>query len=209
MADSDAMPDTEMQLEVLLRGVLGEDASGLEPAPEHTAVSPELVELRDLASRLHEAGRQLPTPGPALLAQAVRRSIRRHRNAEPSRPLTVHGPYRAWVGIAAAMLLAVSGVGAIASWAGASPASPWYGVRLAVENLQVAVTPDPHARAWLLVRDAHARIAEIQAMAATGDTAGLRRAADALDADAGWLHALLTILPAQEQRQLVRGLGHV
>lgn len=107
------------------------------------------------------------------------------------------------------MLLGVFGAALGASSASASPASPWYTVRIAIENLQVAITPDVRARAQLLVQHAHARIAEIRVMAATGDEGGLRRAADALDADAGWLHAILRTLPPQEQRQWVRVLGRV
>ncbi len=208
MNDSDMMPNTEMQLELLLRELLDEQPGGSGESPAVRDLSPELIALRDLASRLREAGRQVPPSAASFGAQGFGHTGR--AGLAVGRASTNTGRrYGAWVGIAAAMLLGVFGAALGAGSASASPASPWYSVRIALENLQVAITPDVRARAELLVQHAHARIAEIRVMAATGDEGGLRRAADALDADAEWLHAILRTLPPREQRQWVRVLGRV
>ncbi|SRR5579871_801250 len=206
MPDPSAVPNAEIQLEVLLRQFLGEDTGDLGPDTSGEA-PPAVSELADLAQRLNAAARDaalasLPGP-PRASANVV--PARRPRRLRPRGRLQAY-PWE-WATAAAAIAIGIFGFGLGMSWAGASPSSPWYRARLAVENLQVALAPSPLARAELLVRNAQAHIIEIRAMASAGNTAGLRQAADALDADAGWLHAVLPALPAPEQRVLVQVLN--
>ncbi|HLJ60236.1 MAG TPA: DUF5667 domain-containing protein [bacterium] len=229
------MRNTEMQLELLLRRLPGETSGAPGASSADDDVSTELRELHDLALRLRAARQHLPVSMSLRLVRAVVSAATRHSgdgdvgySGDGSVAYSGDGGVAysgdggvarvrsnshrwqpGWAAIAAAVLLGAFGLGVGATSAGASPSSPWYGARLAIENAQVALTPSARARAELLVKNAQARLGEIQAMAATGDTDGLRRAADALDADAGWLHAVLKILPAQERRQLIRGLGKV
>lgn len=208
MKDSDAMPNIEMQLELLLRRLLGEE-HGEQGVSSPDDVSPELRDLRALALRLRAARQHLPVSQRPLRAMESAAAWRGGDSGVARVRSRSHRWHTGWAAIAVAALLGVFGLGVGATSAGASPSSPWYGARLAIENVQVALTPSALARAELLVKNAHARLAEIQAMAAAGDSANLRRAADALDADAGWLHAVLKTLPAPEQRQLIRRLGKV
>jgi len=211
MKDSDTMRNTEMQLELLLRRLLGEDHGEPGALRADDDVSPELRELRDLALRLRMARQHLPESASLRVVRAMESAATwRGGDSGVTRVRSSSRRWHAgWAAIAAAVLLGAFGLGVGASSAGASPSSPWYGARLAIENVQVALTPSAFVRAELLVKNAHARLAEIQTMAATGDASGLRRAADALDVDAGWLHALLRTLPTPEQRQLIRRLGKV
>ncbi|GEM_PF-1193065 len=207
MPDPNAVPHAEMQLEVLLRQFLGEDMDDLEPQASGE-VPPAVSELADLARRLNAAARDaaLASLGGACGARANVIPARRRRPLRPRGRRLQAYPWE-WATAAAAVAVGVVGFGLGMMWAGASPSSPWYRARLAVEDIQVALAPSPLARAELLVRNARAHIIEIRTMASAGNTAGLRQAADALDADAGWLHAVLPALPAPEQRVLVKVLN--
>jgi hypothetical protein len=208
MHDFDATPNAETELEQLLKRLLGEEPGEPGASSAYDVPATELTELRDLAGQLRAAGRHMGAA--ASLRVVLAACVRAHRGDSGASLVTSgRGRYGAWVAVAAAVLLGMFGLGAGAVSSGASPSSPWYGARLAIENLQVALTPSTLARAEMLVRNAHARIAEIRAMGATGDSGNLRRAADALDADAGWLHALLLTLPEQQRLELVKVLGQV
>ncbi|HLW58321.1 MAG TPA: DUF5667 domain-containing protein [bacterium] len=114
-----------------------------------------------------------------------------------------------WVGVAAAVVLGMWGIGAGLTWGGRSPASPWYGARVALEELEVALIPDRLDKGEMLLKTTRARIAEVQAMAEAGDSLGLRRAANALDSEAGWLHAIMTTLSATDRDRFTRDLKHI
>src|SRR5579875_546380 len=156
MPDPNAVPHAEMQLEVLLRQFLGEDMDDLEPQASGE-VPPAVSELADLARRLNAAARDaaLASLGGACGARANVIPARRRRPLRPRGRRLQAYPWE-WATAAAAVAVGVVGFGLGMMWAGASPSSPWYRARLAVEDIQVALAPSPLARAELLVRNARA-----------------------------------------------------
>ena len=163
MKDSDAMPNTEMQLELLLRRLLREDHGEPGASPADDGVSPELRELRDLALRLRVARQHLPVSASLRVVRAMESAAAWRGGDSGVTRVRSRSPrwHAGWAAVAAAVLLGAFGLGVGAISAGASPSSPWYGARLAIENVQVELTPSAFARAELLVKNAHARVAEI------------------------------------------------
>ncbi len=194
----------ETQLELLLRELLGEDTGDQVGAPVVGAVLPEAAALRDTARRLRAAVQCVPLPqGRTAVRRALMTTVERVWRASPSVASSrrAHGR-RVLAGVAAAVILGVCGIGTGVSWGGAPPSSLWYGARVALEELEVALIPDRLGKAEMLLKATRLRVAEVQAMAEVGDSLGLRRAANALDGEAGWLHAIMTTLSAADRDRL-------
>lgn len=195
MAGSRDQSVREAELERLLRELLDEEplysrGTAGEPCPE-------ALELRDMARRLRAATQWVPLPHGR---QALRRALLAGAG------MRGHRRVRGWpLGIAAALLL-VFGLGA--SWVqrAATPSSPWYDLKLAVEDLEIAVLPNPVSKAEMLVRATHQRIAEIQAMATADDAMGLQHAARALDKETEWLREIIASLPVAERERVDHSL---
>jgi hypothetical protein len=201
----------EMQLESLLRALLGEDTRDGVGAPAEGVLLPEVVALRDTARRLRAAVQCVPLPsGRTAVRKALITTVKRARRVSLSGTASrrAHG-WRVTAGVAAAVIMGVWGIGAGLSWGGLPPSSPWYGARVALEELEMALTPGRLERAEMLLRATRLRVAEVQAMAEVGDPSGLRRAADALDGEAGWLHAIMTTLSAADRDRLRLGLKQI
>lgn len=176
----------ELQLERLLRELLDE-----EPLPGD-APCPEALELRDMARRLRAATQWVPLPEGR---QALRRALLLAAGHRPRRLS------RRWgLAAAAAAVLVAWGLGGW-TWS-APPSSRLYDLRLALEDVQVALLPTPLAKAEALVRATHARIAEIQAVATADDVGGLHRVTRALDAETEWLRDIVATLPVAERKRV-------
>lgn len=139
----------------------------------------ELRELLLQSSTLFELG-QLAVPAPkekaanrarflGAVAQAtglVPRILARLGLAQPSQLR------RGLVGAALAMaLMLVTGIGAVSASVDSLPGSALYPLKLAAENVRVAVTSDPVTRARLYTRFASERSNEIVRLAAAGESA--------------------------------------
>jgi hypothetical protein len=200
-----------MQLELLLRELLGEETSDLSGALSSENVPPEVVELRETARRLREAAQRIPLPEgrKALRRALVTTALRHRRDWSPSGYPRQRPRRRLAIWAAAVLILGVLGLQAGLMRDAASPSSPWYGMRVALEELEVALVPSPLEKAAILVKETQTRLTEIQTMANLGDFRGLRRAADALDGEAGWLHAVMTTLSAADQERLRTALEHM
>lgn len=207
MSDPVAPNTLEAQLELLLRELLDEGTSTGIGILKSRDLPPEMIELVDIARRLRVASQGTPLPdeckawgAPATTSSWPERRSWSRREAGRSRTWRWF-----WAGAAAAVILGVFGLtGGVES-----PSGPWYSARLALEDLQVALIPNPLGKAQMLIKSTHTRITEIEAMAASGDTRGLRLAASALDNEAGWLHAVVATLPAADQEWVRRELDHM
>lgn len=201
----------EIQLEFLLRELLGEETRDGAGAPAGEVMLPEAVALRDTARRLRAAVQCVPLPsGRTAVRRALITTVKRSRRLSASGTASRRAPgWRVAAWVAAAVILGVWGIGSRLSWGGLPPSSPWYGARVALEELEVALTPDRLGKAELLLRATRLRVAEVRAMADAGDSPGMRRAADALDGEAGWLHAIMTTLSAADRDRLRLGLHQI
>jgi hypothetical protein len=184
----------EAELERLLRDLLDEEPLG--SGGTAGEVCPEALELRDMARRLRAATQWVPLPEGR---QALRRALLAGAGMRGRRT-------RGWTLGAAAALLVAFGLGAGWVHGAATPSSPWYDLKLAVEDLQIAVLPTPVSKAEMLVRATHQRIAEIQAMATADDAVGLRHAARALDKETEWLREIIASLPVAERERVDHSL---
>ena len=165
----------EVTLEHLLRDLLDAETTRGRNLPTRTDLSSELLGLLDMARRLRAAGQRMPRPGVSTAPGSSRTSwpVWRRRGASDRSRIW----RRLWGGAAAAALL---GTLSLINAAGSS-SGLWYGARLALEDLRVALVPSPLVRAEMLIKSTHVRIAEIQALADSGDFRGLRLAASALE----------------------------
>lgn len=204
MTGSPTPQNTEVQLERLLRELLDKEGSSECGAPVDPDVPSEITELRDTARLLRAASQWVPLPEGR---NAVRRALlatAQHGQFSSDLARAAWRRTGRWLGAAGALVLIVA---AFALGAGlldglGSPSSPLYGVRLGLDEARVALVPSPLGKAELLVRAAHARIAEIDDMVASGDTLGMQRAAAALDGEAEWLREITATLPLADRQRL-------
>jgi len=204
VSDSHAHQAREEQLELLLRELMGEESETPGGALESEAASPDVAELRDMARRLRAASQWIPLPEgrKALRCALVAAALQHERSGVQVRGRGFQRfGWRAAVAAAASVILAVFAIGTTFAWSAGSPSSPWYGIRVDLQEIEVALVPSRLEKAELLVKATRTRIDEIDKMASAGNERGLRRAADALDGEAAWLHSLMdTLSPADKAR---------
>ena len=151
----------------------------------HPRLGPELEPLLRLAGELRSM--------PRMAAPESLRTTRRPVFASPHRQETpvIDLSSRRWrrprfrpafvwavpLTRAAAALLAVFSLlgGAVVASAGSLPEEPLYPVKLAVEDLQLALAPNPQVRAELEMRFAARRLEEVEAAALQARTEAVRR----------------------------------
>jgi len=208
-----AQPALEMQLELVLAELLGEGAGVPRGAPRVSAVPAEVTDLADMARRLRAASQWIPLPeGRGTLRQALLAAAAVRLDARPIGQSLARRPGRrfaaAAVAAAAALIVGLFNVGASLAWNAGSPSSRWYGVRVALVELQVALASSQLGKAEMLVSASRTRITEIEGTA-SGDARTLRRAADVLDGETAWLHAVMLGLPAADRERVVSDLTAV
>jgi len=204
MTGSQKPQTSETQLERLLGELLEkEGASETDPRVDFAA-SPEVAELRDTARLLRAASQWVPLP-------EGRNAVRRALLATAEHGRIGIDPARAawrrtgrWLGTAGVLTVIIAafalGVGLLDGLG--SPSSPLYGARLELDAARVALVPSALGKAELLVRAAHARVAEIDEMVVSGDMRGMQRAAAALDGEAEWLRQIAATLPPADRQRL-------
>lgn len=208
MTDDRARQASEEQLERLLRGLLEDEQGGVAEA----AVPAEILEMREMAQRVRAASQWMPLPeGRVAVRRALVATAQQQEQLRGGRGRTA---WRWWqprgVGIlagAAAVLVLVFGLGAGTLDGLVLPSSPLYGVRLQLDEVRVWLVPTPAGKAELLLRAAEDRLAEIDAMVASGDVEGMKRAARALDSDVKRLHEIVATLPPAQRHRFGAALG--
>jgi len=213
VTDDRARQASEEQLERLLRGLLEDEQGGAAGGVAEAAVPGEILEMREMAQRVRAASQWMPLPEGRV---AVRRALvaTAQQQQEQVRGGRGRTAWRWWqprgVGIlagAAATLVLVFGLGAGMLDGLVMPSSPLYGVRLQLDEVRVWLVPTPAGKAELLLRAAEDRLAEIDAMVASEDVEGMKRAARALDSDVKRLHEVVATLPPAQRHRFEAALG--
>ena len=138
MVDSREQRAREMQLERLLRDLLGE-VDDVQPGDSGAATSPEVAELRDMAQRFRMAVHRIPLrEGRRALLRALVTSAA--LSPEPTTKRVPYRPWRAVAGAAAVLLLGVSIAGVGSRWGGVPSSSPRYGIGIGFKEGKVAPT---------------------------------------------------------------------
>ncbi|MCX7912353.1 MAG: DUF5667 domain-containing protein [Dehalococcoidales bacterium] len=91
----------------------------------------------------------------------------REMEAERHRPLAFFPRWAVAVSIVVVLLLACTGT--VVASSGSLPDSPLYPVKLAAENVRLALTPSPQGKAELIARFAGERVKELVKLAMKGD----------------------------------------
>ncbi len=196
--------EAQLQLERLLRELLDKEGSYETGAPADLGIPPEIIELRDTARRLRAASQWVPLPeGRNAVRRALLATAQHGRvGADPARAAWRQTGRWLGTGGVVTVIVAAFALGAGVLDGLGSPSGPLYGLRLGLDDARVAIVPSPLDKAELLVRAAHARIAEIDEMVASGNTQGIQRAAAALDGEAAWLGEITATLPPADRQRL-------